>query len=198
MLDAQPPAALLNAIRSTPISVRRLSLSDTIGERIGRVLQGIGLGPSPWPALAGIAAGVLIGFAATEINKLSGGEVLVAERNGTLVAAGGLARTLESATMQASQEEGVRIIATFKDETGRWCRLYQGTAHAGLACRQTAEGWQILAAGEGVAASDGLAVPSGGGGAEAVDDLAYRMMASSAALDIDAEAALIARGWEAQ
>lgn len=199
VLEAQPPAAMLQAIRSAPMT-RPAGAPRTISfwASIRSVLQGIGFGPSPWPVLAGVAAGLLIGAVSTQHGGTAEG-TLLAEQDGRLVAAGALAKVLEGETMQASQDGAIRVIATFKDETGRWCRLYQGPEHAGLACRQDEQRrWQVLAAGEGIAGSEDLPSPSEGGGAKAVDDLAMTMMESSAALDTQAEAALIARQWKAE
>ena len=100
--------------------------------------------------------------------------------------------------MPSSRGGSVQVVATFKDETGRWCRLYQGAEHSGLACRESARQWQILVAGEGVAGGADMTMPSEGGGAKAVDDLAATMMESSAALDTQTEAALIARQWKTE
>lgn len=196
VMDSQPPAAMLQAIRSAPMArpadaSQKLSLVDSLR----RVLQGLGLGSSPWTALAGVAAGLLIGAVATQS---IGNGALLAEQDGKLVATGALERTLESASMQASRDESVRIVATFKDETGRWCRLYEGAAHSGLACREGPQHWQVLAAGEGRSSGEDSYVTADGGGAKAVDDLATSMMESSAALDAEAEAALIKSGWKTQ
>lgn len=198
VFDAEPPAAMVDAIRSAPVTRGRMPAGEAISGSIGRILQVIGLGPSPWPALAGLAAGLVIGAAATVSGGLLGSQALVAERDGMLVAAGHLDRTLETQTMQASRAGSVRVVSTFQDEMGRWCRLYQSAEHSGLACRQAEHVWRIIALGEGAAGTDASPVPSGGGGAQAVDDLAASMMASSTALDAETEAALVARSWEAQ
>ena len=50
VLDAQPPAAMLQAIRSAPISRMAADSAPTIGQSIRSLLQGWGLGASPWPA----------------------------------------------------------------------------------------------------------------------------------------------------
>ncbi len=198
VLEAQPPAVMLQAIRNAPMTLAVEGPREiSFGRSIRNVLQSIGFGASPWPALAGVAAGLLIGLVSTQWGGPAG--AIISEQNGKLVAAGALEKTLESTAMQASQDGSVRIIATFKDETGRWCRLYQGPAHSGLACRQDAQSqWQILATGEGVAGDENATTPSEGGGAKAVDDLAMTMMASSAALDTQTEAALIARKWKSE
>ena len=199
LLEAQPPAALLQAIRNAPMTLAVEGPHEiSFGQSIRNVLQSIGFGASPWPALACVAVGLLIGAVATQVGGPRG-HTLFAEQNGMLVATGALEKTLESTTMQASQGDSVQVVATFKAETGRWCRLYQGPAHSGLACREVEQPqWQILAAGEGVAGADNMTTPAEGGGAKAVDDLAASMMASSAALDAVAEAALIDRQWKAE
>ena len=167
---------------------------------MSQVLGSLGFGPSPWLALAGLAIGLSIGAAATFMGTGSySGEGLLAEQDGRLIAAGQLARTLEKVqTMQASLAGPVGVIATFQNETGQWCRLYQTSAHAGLACRQGSGQWQVVELGAATARDDTRIEPSEGGGSKAVDDLATSMMASSAALDVETESNLIARGWEAR
>lgn len=198
LLEAQPPAAMLQAIRNAPM-MRPVAAAQKIsfGQSVRNVLKSIGFGASPWPALAGVAAGLLIGLVSTPWGGPAG--ALISEQNGKLVASGALEKTLETTTMQASQDGSIQVVSTFKDETGRWCRLYQGPAHSGLACRQVEQPhWQIIATGEGVAGAENMTTPSEGGGAQAVDDLASRMMASSAALDTQTEAALIRRQWKSE
>jgi len=203
VVEAPPPAAMLNAIRNAPIALRAPSAGEshwgTVRGAVSQVLSSLGLGPSPWLAPAGLAFGLVIGAAATFLGTGSNfGGGLLAEQGGQLIAAGPLARTLESDTMQASQAGPVGVIATFQNETGQWCRLYQASAHAGLACRQGSGQWQIVELGAATARDDTRIEPSEGGGAKAVDDLAASMMASSTALDAETEANLIARGWEAR
>lgn len=195
VLEAQPPAAMLQAIRSAPMT--RLAQAPgkvSFGDSLRNVLQGFGFGPSPWPTLATLAAGIVIGVVAMQTGG-PGGTALVAEQNGKLIAAGQLAQTLESKTMRESLDGGIRVMATFKDETGRWCRLYQGSEHSGLACRQQTPQWQILAAGEGVAGSADTYGTAAGGGAKAVDDLIETMMGPEGALDAEADASLVKGGW---
>jgi hypothetical protein len=200
VLVSEPPAAMVAAILNAPIRDRRPAPRGSIAVVAGRLFGALGLGPSPWPALAGLGLGLMVGAVAT-VSGLGTrtDEALVAEQGGQLVASGALARTLESQTMQASHAESVQVVSTFKAETGQWCRLYQAAAHSGLACRLSMGQWQIVEIGASLPnGSMDSTTPSQGGGAQAVDELASAMMASSAALDAEAEAALIARGWEAQ
>ena len=61
----ETPAAMLDAIHST--AVRAGPARPSLLARVQGFLDQLGLGPSPWPALAGIAAGIVIGAAATQL-----------------------------------------------------------------------------------------------------------------------------------
>ena len=67
----------------------------------------------------------------------------VAIDDGTLVAAGPLAEALD--TQLASNQPGdaaVRIVLSFEDKTGRYCRSFESRAIDGIGCREQ-DRWQI-------------------------------------------------------
>lgn len=67
----------------------------------------------------------------------------VAIDNGTLVAAGPLAEALD--TQLASTQPGdpaVRIVLSFEDKAGRYCRSFESRAIDGIGCREQ-DRWQI-------------------------------------------------------
>ena len=102
--------------------------------------------------------------------------------------------------MAATQLESGKVYSTFQVEDGRYCRYYETENHSGIACRNAPTAWQIVAIGASSAgAGPDKSTIADGGGARAVADLATTMTAeSTAALDAEAEAALIARAWEAR
>jgi hypothetical protein len=203
VLEMQPPAEMLHAIRGATISKRAAGIAVPLAGATRRMLGLIGLGPSPWPMLAGIAAGVVIGAMATwqpggrSPTSLS---ALVVEQGPLLLAAGPLVETLEARTMAATQLESGKVYSTFQVEDGSYCRYYETANHSGIACRKAPNVWQIVAIGASSAgAGPDKSTIADGGGARAVADLATTMTAeSTAALDAEAEAALIARAWEAR
>ncbi len=141
-------------------------------------------------ALAGYAAamaaslvvGLMLGV------RLPGGTI--AERDGALVAQGALADALDE---QPSGTGGSpRILLSFHDGAGRYCRAFDSRPAAGIACRGPA-GWTLVRTRAGFAAPTTdyrqAASPEGALFAEAQE-----MMAGEP-LDAAAETAARARGW---
>lgn len=95
-----------------------------------------------------------------------------------------------AATQPASAE--TRILLSFRDDQGLYCRAFAGEAQSGIACRDD-EGWRLRAADEGAPAQQGDYRMAGG---DTADILARAQdMAAGPALSADAEAAARARGW---
>jgi hypothetical protein len=65
----------------------------------------------------------------------------ISEEDGTLVAAGTLAETLEHG-LAADSTGSVRIALSFRDKTGRLCRSFDSARLAGIACRDP-DGWRL-------------------------------------------------------
>lgn len=115
----------------------------------------------------------------------------VASANGTIVAAGGLAKALD--TQLASNQTGdaaVRIGLSFRDRSGRICRSFEGAALAGIGCRDGGR-WTLERT---LAGQRGHAYRQASSGALAAD--AAAMMAGEA-FDAAAERAAQASGWAA-
>ncbi len=189
----ETPASMLDAIRNTPVRTR-----PTLASRLQGVLDGLRFGPTPWPALASLAAGLLIGAGVAQLAG-HGGAMFTVQPDGTIVASGRLGKILESSPSAAVGTSDIVATSSFESVDDRYCRLYQAPRQTGLACRNPAGDWQILAIGEGTAgAGPKISQPSGGSGSSAVTDLVGPMMKSEAALDPETEAALIARKWGAR
>lgn len=92
---------------------------------------------------------------------------------------------------QAPGEE-TRVLLSFRDRAGAYCRAFSGSEQSGVACRD-ATGWKLEALGEG---SPGTQSDYRMAGAGAAAILARaQSMADGAALDGEQEAAARARGW---
>lgn len=85
----------------------------------------------------------------------------------------------------------VRVLLSFRDRSGTYCRAFSGQAASGIACRDTS-GWKLRSLG---------AAPAGGGteyrqaGSDAAIMQAAQAMAAGPALDADQERAARSGGW---
>lgn len=91
------------------------------------------------PVWARIAAIAPLAFAAGYVFRLAAPDRLMAERDGRLVAAGGLAHALD--VQLASTQPGssahtgaIRILLSFRARDGRVCRSWTTVGQAGIAC----------------------------------------------------------------
>lgn len=93
---------------------------------------------------------------------------------------------------QQAPGEATRVLLSFRDRTGGYCRAFSGSDGGGIACRDRA-GWKLEALGEGSAGSDSDYRMAGASDAAIL--ARAQAMAEGAALDGDQEAAAQARGW---
>lgn len=108
-------------------------------------------------------------------------------------ASGALAATLDTQLVAAqSADAPTRILLSFRDQAGSYCRAFAGEAESGIACRD-AEGWRLVTEGEGAAAQIGEYRMAGNPAAEMLERA--QAMAAAPALDAAAEQAAKARGW---
>lgn len=108
-------------------------------------------------------------------------------------ASGALAETLDG-QLVASQSAGAptRILVSFRDRGGAFCRGFAGEAQSGIACRDDA-GWRLIMKGEGEAAERGEFRMAGASAAEILERA--QEVAAGPALDAEQERAAKARGW---
>ena len=93
---------------------------------------------------------------------------------------------------EQSGDQSMRVLLSFRDEAGAYCRAYAGTGRSGIACRD-AEGWQLRFTGAGRA---GQASDYRMAGAETAALLERAQdMAVGPALDPAEEEAAKAAGW---
>lgn len=85
---------------------------------------------------------------------------------------------------------GTRILLSFRDGTGAFCRAFNSPMNAGIACRDS-RGWRLQPVIESASSSQSRNL------ADAVI-AAARDMAPAGPLSVEAERAALARGWRAQ
>jgi hypothetical protein len=112
---------------------------------------------------------------------------LVRDEDGSLIAAGSLADTLENG-LATSDSAPVRIPLSFRDKTGRLCRSFDTARLAGIACRDQ-DGWRLR-----------LALQANGSGRSASSESpfvgqAVDAMIAGDPLDAGQEQAARERGW---
>lgn len=114
-------------------------------------------------------------------------------RGGDDYASGTLADTLDAQLVAAQPADApTRILLSFRDESGSYCRAFAGAAQSGIACRD-AEGWRLVTEGEGAPAQKGEYRMAGNPAAEMLERA--QAMAAGPALDAAQEEAAKARGW---
>lgn len=114
-------------------------------------------------------------------------------RGGDGYAQGQLAETLDGQLIAAQAADApTRVLLSFRDEAGAYCRAYAGEAQSGIACRDD-EGWKLRFEGEGIAVQGGDYRMAGNPAAAVLDRA--QAMAAGAALDAEQERAARASGW---
>ena len=108
-------------------------------------------------------------------------------------ASGDLAETLDG-QLVAAQSSGAptRILLSFRDGSGAYCRAFAGEAQSGIACRDDA-GWRLIEEAAGSEAQDSEFRMAGNPAAEVLERA--QAMAAGPALDGVQEQAAKARGW---
>jgi hypothetical protein len=106
----------------------------------GFAFQGFG---KLWPMCAAVAAAAVIGVGLSEALHRNDP---VALSRGWIVASGPLARSLEHNLAADASGSGARIVASFEDRSGRYCRVFQarGGHEDGVACKNDGR-WQVVA-----------------------------------------------------
>lgn len=160
-----------------------------------------------WAAPAGLALAASLAAVAFLGGRDAAPTLAIAE--GLLVVDGPLHAALETrpSGAAATAADGVRFVpsATFADAAGRYCREVEAVApdaararvvEALIACREEAGVWRVAAAvAEHTAQPQGEGFAPASGGETSGIGAALDALGAGMALDPDAEAALIARGW---
>jgi hypothetical protein len=106
-------------------------------------------------------------------------------------ASGDLASALDS-QLAAAPAANTRILLSFRDQAGGYCRAFAGPSQSGIACRH-AEGWRLVEKAAGVRAQDSEYRMAGNPAAEILERA--QSMAVGPALDAAEERAARASGW---
>ena len=117
---------------------------EPVPERLTALLQSavVPIQPRPapsrrrWVEAAAIAATLVLGI--TVGNRWQSAPVSV--ERGALVASGSLKRSLD--VQLAANRGDTRIIASFRTASGQYCRVFNGAALDGIACREDG-GWTL-------------------------------------------------------
>lgn len=144
-----------------------------------------------WREAAALAACLTLGVLLGQNWRGAGGPV--AARNGGLYASGPLAAALDTQLAATQGSAPVRMLASFRANTGEYCRVFAGSVTDGIACHD-AHGWALRQT---------RSAPAGGGQGEyrqagssdpALLAAAQDMMAGDP-LDAAGEAGAKAAGW---
>ena len=142
----------------------------------------------PWLQAAAMAACLAIGVM-VGTGWQSG--PIATDRSGALVASGTLARALDN--QLASEAGETRIVVSFRNSQGSYCRVFAGTATDGIACRADGQ-WRLVRTGAGSAATRSD-YRQAGSADMAMLEAAQGMMAGDR-LDAAQEASARRDGWE--
>ena len=180
------PDRLIDAARSPARAGEVIDLDGARAKRAEKTRFSL---PSRWIAgggalAASLALGLLLG------SRIGGGPVGSAD--GQLVAEGALDRAL-TAQLSAAEPQPVRILLSLRDADGRYCRIFETEALAGLACREKGR-WAIERLQSGGGQPGGDYRQAGGAVGEIM--AAAQALAPEGALDQREEAAARARNWE--
>jgi hypothetical protein len=108
-------------------------------------------------------------------------------------ASGTLADTLDGQLVAAQAADApTRVLLSFRDEAGAYCRAFAGEAQSGIACRDS-EGWRLVMERAGVPAQDSDYRMAGNPAADVLEQA--QAMAAGPALGAAEEQAAKARGW---
>jgi hypothetical protein len=186
VLDSPVPDRLLDAVRENTASTAKIVSLDA-----ARATRAEKRGPlfTRWITGGAIAASLAVGLLlGTQIAPKN----LVGQVDGKLVAQAALDTALTGQLASADMQP-VHILLSFKDSGGRYCRVFDATTMAGLACRD-ADRWAIdrMQSG-GAAAATGQYRQAGSALSEIM--AAAQSMAPEGALTSDQEKAAMDKGW---
>lgn len=180
--EAPLPESLRNMVPLAPVidfaTARAARLRPSLSRRWGA-----------WGTAGAVAASLVLGLLIGQ--RIDQGPF--ANRGGVLVASGGLARTLDTQLASVQPDNApLRILVSFRDQSGSVCRSFLGAAISGIACRDD-EGWVLRETRGGVRAGKTEFRQAGSAEAALLAD-AQAMMAGDP-FDAQAEAKAKANGW---
>lgn len=180
--EAPLPEGLRSLVPSAPVI-------DIAAARAARSRPPLPRRWSAWGTGGAIAASLVLGLMIGQ--RIDQGPV--ATRGGALVASGGLARTLDTQLASAqSTDSELRMLVSFRDQSGSVCRSFSGETISGIACKDD-RGWVLRETRGGMRASTTAFRQAGSTETSLLAD-AQAMMAGDP-LDAQAEAKAKANGW---
>jgi hypothetical protein len=162
---------------------------DGFWSRLGQALA-----PRPMAiAAASLVFGVAVG--GVLVSRISGGPAVEVAADGNLIANRAMAASLASA--QSGGEGALRIRLSLLDDAGHYCRQFETSSAAGLACLE-GDAWKVdtLTAATRSTGAGGLYVMADGSTDPAIA-AALQRRGVREVLDRGKEAAAIAAGWQA-
>ena len=106
---------------------------------------------------------------------------------------GALARALDQQLVETQERDApTRILLSFRDQHGSYCRAFAGASQGGIACRDD-EGWRMVFEGPGSRTERGEFQMAGTAAGEVLQRA--QAMATGPALDVAEERAAKLRGW---
>lgn len=191
ILDAPVPdrlTALLERPRNPTAEVADLSTARAARDLRHRRTA---FGMPRWAMGGAIAASLAIGLA---IGGQLPSDAPVRSVGGQLVASGALDAALTTQSTSSPQDhKPVRILLSFKDDGGRYCRGFASGTTSGIACRKDGS-WALVRTQAGGPVAGGEYRQAGSANADIM--AAAQGMAASVALDRNAEQAAIDAGWQ--
>lgn len=146
---------------------------------------------SRWAMGGALAASLVLGVMLGRGSALEGP---VASKDGQLVARGELAVALNTQLASAQDGQDVRILLSFRDGQGDYCRGFEQAGTAGIACRDGAD-WRILRTRSGSRTNENSQYRQAGSAASEMM-IAAQEMAQGQALDAQEERAARDADWQ--
>lgn len=191
-------------------------LAEPVPDTLAAIARGEHLGAAPggaevialaprrrrlgWAQWGGIAASIALAVAV--LPRLTPGSdgpaaSVQAQADGRLFARGALSNALDHGLASEARPDGTRLLLSFRDRSGQFCRSFAAPVGRGLACRE-GDGWQVVvltapAAGPASAPADRLRLASGDVPAAVLDAVEQRI--AGLALDAAQERAARDAGW---
>lgn len=191
--EAPVPEAWLNTIRqATAATPRIVNIADARARKQASAKPaGQRAWTAPWAATA-IAASLVLGVFVGQRWQTESSTGPITARNGALLAAGGLARALDTQLASAQDGAPIRMLGTFHRSGGDLCRVFSGAQASGIACHANGQ-WQLQHVLPGSAPSAAAYQQAGSGNAELMA-IAQDMTAGTP-LNADEEREAKAKGW---
>lgn len=181
IMNAPLPDALRQSVMNAPVSLQW---------RFGHALRGL-FAPRAliWTAVpaAALACGVVVGV------MLDGGSSLMGTRGNALVARGSLASALNQQLASTQTGQGPQIGISFRDKSGHYCRTFNASDLAGIACRDAGD-WNIAAISQSPKEPSGAYATAGSAMPDLVRNAVQGMIAGSP-LDAADEKQARDQGW---